>query len=244
MNLYVNGDSHSAGAETANGYCFAQDDARYWALGRQPHPDNLRLSYGQLVADSLGFDLHCDAESAASNSRILRTTEQYLQQHSPDLVIIGWSTWEREEWLHDGVYHQVTASGSDSVPDELKLRYRQWVIEQDNATRQAKMLSWHEKIHQLHQSLQQRQIPHVFFNCYSDFSAIKDHRLINAAVDPGCRDWGCSYVDPYSTSGTYYQWLTDQGFQAHDTSYHHGAPAHRAWAQFLLDSWINTVVDY
>jgi hypothetical protein len=243
MILYINGDSHSAGAETANGYCFAQDDSQYWDMARQPHPDNLKLSYGQHIATALNYKFHCDAESAASNSRIIRTTEQYLQQYSPDLVIIGWSTWEREEWLHDGVYYQVTASGSDSVPDALKLRYRQWVIEQNNATRQEKMLHWHEKIHQLHQTLNQQQIPHVFFNCYSDFSAIKHCRLINGAVNPGCLDWRRSYVDPYSTSGTYYQWLTDQGFQAHATSYHHGATAHQAWAQFLLDSWIDKFID-
>jgi hypothetical protein len=43
--LYVNGDSHSAGAEAVNDFCFANDDPLYYALGRIPHPDNERVSY-------------------------------------------------------------------------------------------------------------------------------------------------------------------------------------------------------
>ena len=95
MILYVNGDSHSAGAEAINEFGFAEDDRLYYGLGRQPHPDNLRVSYGCNIANELYAILHCDAESASSNSRILRTTRQYLKDFIPDAVIIGWSTWER-----------------------------------------------------------------------------------------------------------------------------------------------------
>ena len=72
MILYVNGDSHSAGAEAVNDYCFAEDDPFYYALGRIPHPDNERASYGCNIANELFAILHCDAESASSNSRIIR----------------------------------------------------------------------------------------------------------------------------------------------------------------------------
>ena len=47
-------------------------------------------------------------------------------REKPDLVIIGWSTWEREEWLHEGTYYQVTASGTDDVPPELHSKYKKW----------------------------------------------------------------------------------------------------------------------
>jgi len=41
MILYVNGDSHTAGAEAVNSHAFADDDPAYKHLGRLPHPDNL-----------------------------------------------------------------------------------------------------------------------------------------------------------------------------------------------------------
>ena len=111
MILYVNGDSHSAGAEAINSHCFAEDDPLFHALGRIPHPDNERVSYGCLLANALYAVLVCDAESGSSNDRIIRTTQEYLKTEKPDAVIIGWSTWEREEWLHDGQYWQINAGG-------------------------------------------------------------------------------------------------------------------------------------
>jgi hypothetical protein len=157
MILYVNGDSHSAGAEAVNPHCFAEDDRMYWRLGRQPHPENLQASYGCIIANELGAVMDCDAESAASNDRIMRTTREYLSKHTPDLVIIGWSTWEREEWLLDGIYHQITASGTDTVPAELQDRYKNWVIEQDHVARERKLLVWHDRIYQLHLDLDSKK---------------------------------------------------------------------------------------
>ena len=34
--IYVNGDSHCAGAEIINDFAFAEDDPNYTALGRRP----------------------------------------------------------------------------------------------------------------------------------------------------------------------------------------------------------------
>ena len=77
MLLYINGDSHSAGAEIAGPWAFAEDDSRYRGLGRVPHPNNLALSYGQLLADKMNCRLICDAESASSNHRIIFITIPY-----------------------------------------------------------------------------------------------------------------------------------------------------------------------
>jgi len=50
----------------------------------------------------------------------------------PDAVIIGWSTWEREEWLHDNVYWQVNAGGvGNDWPEEIKERYKKYVVNID-----------------------------------------------------------------------------------------------------------------
>ena len=247
MIVYVNGDSNSAGAEAVNTFAFAEDDPMYWRLGRQPHPDNLQASYGCDIANQLGAILDCDAESASSNDRIMRTTEAYLEHNKPDLIIIGWSTWEREEWLHDGIYYQVTASGQDSVPAVFAERYRDYVLQQDSITKEAKMLAWHNRIFQLHQELEDRNIPHVFFNCYSDFGAIKRNQITTHNVPTpnhvDCYDWGNSYVGPYDQKMAYYYWLESSGFKTvKPKSYHFGADAHRAWAEFLYQNYIQLVL--
>ena len=219
MILYVNGDSHSAGAEAVNDYCFAEDDPFYHALGRIPHPDNERASYGCNIANELFAILHCDAESASSNARIIRTTRKYLETITPDFVIIGWSTWEREEWLHEGVYWQINAGGVGSDwPDPLKEQYKDYVI---NLNWSEKTRTAHEQIHEFHTELLDLGIPHLFFNTYSDFHTEQSAQ------------WHDSYVDPYDPDMTYWKWLTDQGFES-NSSYHFRADAHRKWAEFLL----------
>jgi hypothetical protein len=219
--LYVNGDSHSAGAEAVNSFAFACDDPKYKHLKRTPHPDNLVASYGQLVADSLDYQLVCDAESASSNDRILRTTQDYLKTNTPDLLIIGWTTWEREEWLIDGVYYQVNASGVDYVPDSHKQQYIDWVL---SVTPEQRDQYWHDTIHQLHQDLTVKKIPHLFFNTYTSFSHIAGAHV----------EWNDCYIDPYSDASTYFYWLKSQGLSTvTPSSYHYGADAHLIWAKHL-----------
>ena len=241
MILYVNGDSHTAGAEAVNSYAFAQDDPLYYGLGRQPHPDNLQASYSCDIANRLFAVLHCDAELASSNDRILRTTREYLIDHQPDLIIIGWATWEREEWLHNNQWFQLTAGGRDSVPEELREKYQAWVVDQTHVTREKKMLFWHDQIWQFHLELQQAKIPHLFFNTYSDFSNIRTGQITNQATEtiPNEHDWDNCYIEPYQSEFTYFNWLKSQGFATvNSNSYHYGAAAHRAWAEFVYQNYI------
>jgi len=217
--VYVNGDSHSAGAEAINDCSFANDDYLYHSLGRKPHPDNERVSYGCVLANTLGAVLHCDAESASSNSRILRTTRAYLKNHKPDMIIIGWSTWEREEWLHDNVYWQVNSGGvGHDWPDVIKERYKDYIINVnwETAERQA-----HGQIFEFHEELTDLKIPHLFFNTFSWFKY------------PSQKNWDNSYIYPYNEKFTYWQWLTNNGFKSLPT-YHFRADAHEKWAKFLL----------
>ncbi len=219
MILYVNGDSHSAGAEAVNNYCFAEDDPFYHALGRIPHPDNERVSYGCNIANELFAILHCDAESASSNARILRTTRDYLSTNKPDAVIIGWSTWEREEWFHDNMYWQVNAGGvGHDWPEQIKSRYQEYIANLDWATATKNA---HKEIFEFHTELADLKIPHLFFNTYNNFSS------------QPIKDWHGSYIDPYDPDMTYWKWLTNLGFES-NPSYHFRADAHRKWAEFLL----------
>lgn len=227
MILYVNGDSHTAAAEAVNTFAFAEDDPGLIYLGRLPHPDNLAVSWGKCLSDIIKATFRCDAESAGSNDRIIRTTKQWLDSTLRDpsemLMIIQWSTWERQEWLIDGTWFQVNASGTDYVPDEHRERYKRYVADVD--WRKCTELA-HARIWDFHQYLSERGIKHVFFNGNNDFSKINDDQK---------RDWGASYIGPYDPKMTYNQWLLDNGYETvSPNSYHFGRDAHIFWAKFML----------
>lgn len=226
MILYVNGCSHTAAAEAVVPDCFAVDDGRN-GIDRRPHPKNLAASWCSHVAQALNADLICDAESGSSNARIIRTTKAWVESNSEKLsetlMIVQWTTWEREEWLHNGTWFQVNASGIDWVPNELQLRYKNFIasIDWDACTDQA-----HDQIWHLHQWLDNKNVNHVFFSGHSTFSDIVGQKQQN---------WGLSYMDPYKRNQSYHNWLlANGGCYANPQSYHFDAKSHRLWAQQVL----------
>jgi hypothetical protein len=232
--LYVNGDSHSAGAEAVNPHAFAEDDPLYWALGRRPHPDNERASYGCELANLMGAILECDAESASSNDRIIRTTYDYLDHvqivdgAKPDLVVIGWSTWEREEWYDPETekYWQVNAGGvGNDWPDSIKNRYKDYIANLDIVQSINRAVN---NIWALHAELDKQNIKHLFFNTFEPIHST--HKFTN---------WNGSYLEPYDPKFSYYNWLRDRGHQpVRPDSYHFGPRAHADWAQFLYQTLV------
>ena len=195
MILYTNGDSHTA-------------------------PD---FGYVNIVAQEFDCDLVNQAQLGSSNASILRRTREYLEHTTPDFIIIGWSTWEREEWYHNNRYYTVTASGTDSMPEELANKYKQWVTEQTPNLWIEKSVEWHEHIYSFHLELEQRNIRHLFFNCMYAF--LRKKQMYN---------WNNAYVDPYDKDYSYYQYLKNKGLRP-DEWYHYEADGHKVWAKFLID---------
>jgi hypothetical protein len=225
MILYVNGDSHTAAAEAVNPYAFAEDDPALSHLGRTPHPANLAVSWGRRLSLTLRAGFHCSAESASSNARILRTTRDWLcQQVTYDdvIMIIQWSTWEREEWLYNGVYYQVGASGTDSVPPEAAERYREYIL---NIDWKQKTLQAHSDIWNLHNELSDRKIRHIFFNGNTDFSQITDKK-----------EWGSVYIGPYDPAQTFSALIQAQGISTvTPNSWHFDQQGHSFWHKYLVN---------
>ena len=203
MILYVNGDSHSCGHDAGG----------------------IDFSYGKYLANSLDATLVCAARSGSSNARIIRTTTEYLKNNTPDFIIIGWSTWEREEWLFDGKYYNVNSAGSDVLPKELVNQYKQWVIDKSHNYEENETIA-HQYISEFHSVLTNKNIPHLFFNCYSDFHTVSQ------------QDWNRCYISPYDVELTYWKWLTNNGYKSNKW-FHYGADAHIAWADFLLPHLTN-----
>ena len=225
MILYVNGDSHTAAAECVNPHAFAMDDGDLFYMGRAPHPANIAVSWGKILGHSLRASFHCGAESASSNSRIMRTTREWLAntpRREDLLVIIQWSTWEREEWLHNDVYYQINASGTDDVPLELHEQYKNYVINVDwrSKTEQA-----HKDIWVFHNELNDQNIRHIFFNGNNDFSKIRYNQ----------KDWGTSYIGPYDPTLTFDAIIRAQGIQTvAPNSWHFGKDGHSFFHRFML----------
>lgn len=226
MIVYANGCSHTAAAEAVNNECFAVDDGRN-GIDRRPHPQNLAASWCTHVAQALNADLVCDAESGSSNARIIRTTKSWIaantQKLANTLVIVQWTTWEREEWLHNGTWFQVNASGLDWVPSALQTRYKNFIanIDWDQCTAQAHQDAW-----DLHEHLNNAGVNHVFFSGHSTFSDIPNQNQ---------HDWKSSYMHPYQRNQSYHNWLLENGgCYANPQSYHFDAASHRLWAQHVL----------
>ena len=217
MILYVNGDSHTAAAEAVNNHAFAEDDGDLWPSGREPHPENLKQSWGKKLADRIGYDFVCEAESASSNDRIIRTTKEYLEWvDTPDLIIIQWSTWEREEWLINNQWYQINASGVDDVPKSHQDSYKEYVA---NVDWMQKTLEAHEKIYDFHNWLSDNNIDHVFFNGNNTFGDIINRKY-----------WGDCYYEPYESSFDHK--LRDR-FDKRNSGYHYGPDAHTYWADYM-----------
>ena len=195
MLLYANGDSHTA-------------------------PD---FGYINIVAQKFDCNLINQAQIGSSNASILRRTREYLKHTTPDFIIIGWSTWEREEWYHNDRYYTVTASGTNSVPEELANKYKQWVTEQTSDRQSEKSVEWHEYIYSFHLELEQKNIRHLFFNCMYDF--IRKNQTYN---------WNSAYVEPYDKDQSFYWYLKNKGLRP-DEWYHYEADGHKVWAEFLID---------
>jgi len=225
MILYVNGDSHAAAAECVNSHAWAKDDGFFWGLDRMPHPDNEKASFGCELANWLFAVLYLDAQAGCSNTRIMRTTREWIEQN-PDAVkdcfmVIQWTTWEREEWWHEGHDFQVNASGIDDVPPELQERYKQFIVDVDwEKCRQRA----HEEIWEFHKELEALGIRHVMFNGNNHFSGIADQK-----------DWGVSYIGPYNPELTYDKVLRTNNFKTvNPESWHFGPEAHCFWGEYLL----------
>jgi len=210
--LYVNGDSHSLGVDAGG----------------------IPFSYGKHLSDRLNATFICHAYAGGSNDRIIRTTKNYLKNNTPNLIIIGWSTWDREEWFYDNQYYQINSSGHSKLPQELVQKYKQWVIDEPSTRFDAECRN-HQKIWDLHLELSNKEIPHVFFNTYQYF-------FNTVAYQRPKFDWGTNFINPYTEEFTYYYWLQHQKFKTVSLeNYHYGADAQKAWADFLVP-YLTTVL--
>lgn len=202
--VYINGDSHSAGVSL-------ESDS---------------MSFGSLIAKE--FDLLPVNQSlpGGSNQRAIRITQDWIRTSQDQyFILIGWTSWEREEWPWRGDFFQVNGSADTQGDTELHQKYQQWVTDLSEATIPNLGREWHENIWQFHTKLQDKNIPHLFFNCFYDFFVESTHH----------RDWNHCFFHPYDNDHSYWHYLKLHGYQTiSDTDLHFGPDGHRAWADVLI----------
>lgn len=205
MILYVNGDSHSLGAMKDK------------STGQ---------SFTNIIANEFDLLVINQAEHASSASRIIRTTREFFSKtNSKDtMVLIGWGTWEREEWEYNGKYYNVMEHWYTHLPDKLLEKYNAWITSLNPDLIDEKSRSIHKEIYGLHQFLTERNIPHLFFNCMYNFFGIKESEML---------DWNNCYIGPYNNDLSYYWYLTKKQFES-DHWYHFDSSGHQAWADVLI----------
>lgn len=203
--LYVNGDSHSAGVSL-------------------PSPT---ASFASIVAQHFGLKLVNQSLPGGSNQRTIRITQDWIRTTQEKyFVLIGWTSWEREEWPYRGDFFQANSSADTFGDLDLDQRYRHWVNSLNENVIPRLGQEWHENIWQFHKKLQDRQIPHLFFNCFYDFFVdSKQHR-----------EWNNCFFHPYENNWSYWHHLKSLGYNTvSDVDLHFDAAGHRAWADQLID---------
>lgn len=207
MKILFNGDSNVAGEELI---------------------DRLKSMAG-VIANHYSAESTNLALSGASNDRIYDTTLQYLNTNSsPDLVVIGWSEHGREQWYHNGQFHEVNNLGvGASLPDQLKRRFQFWkqYIQKDEAWFRVMNIYWHNKIYNLHTILTEKNIPHLFFNAFHAFYHQENQQL----------DWQGQFFCPYHQNRCYVNWCVEHGFEEITPGWQHfNEDAHRRWGELLI----------
>ena len=78
MILYINGDEHSAAAEAAVPYVNAEENFDLWWMGDTPNPENVKVSFGNVLAHVLKARLTIEAKRGQTNEQIIAATKKFF----------------------------------------------------------------------------------------------------------------------------------------------------------------------
>lgn len=78
MILYINGDEHSAAAEAATPYIDAEENFDLWWMGEAPNPENVKVSFGNVLSHVLKARLTIEAKRGQTNEQIIAATKKFF----------------------------------------------------------------------------------------------------------------------------------------------------------------------
>lgn len=185
-----------------------------------------------VLANLIGVSDYTNLSLAGcSNDRIYETTMQYLQTHTPDMVVIGWTESHRIQWFdtETGQLLEINADAISDQPYSKSQKARAAAIHDlmvlNSPYGRNQSIYWHNKIFNLHLMLQYRQIPHLFFSAIDLFEPIQQSYHL---------DWASCYYRPYDIS--YRTWAMNNNKQEITPGrYHYVGSAQIEWAHMLYD---------
>lgn len=221
MLIYFNGDSNTEGTELDN----PSEQGFAGKLAKKFNAQHINQAF-----------------AGASNDKIFRTTEEYLQEcktknQFPDLIIIGWTEWIREDWFINGEYHSLNSFGLRNPETVDQARFKQWEEYQAYNLQFSYHLSkyFSTRIHNLHLELEHLNIPHLFFSATRPFSWNEELFREDPRYGPVYQlEWNNCYFRPYDPRGTMIFWAEDNNYKEITPGWnHYNESAQEGWANLL-----------
>lgn len=236
--LYVNGCSHSCGAEISYPKSFRESN-------------DLSRSWGGRIADHYGLVHHNDAVSGQSNYGIHTTTInsvlELLDKYSPDeiIVMIGWTSFDRAEIVYNNRLYRVGPSC------DLRPSFKQWPLEVREAFKNFILLNDYENgsmnsfsliYYNTINFLKLHGIDYFFFNSIQGMvrpkvnllHQLNNNRPTNSIFDQISRDK--NYFYPFDDDMTYYHHLKSRFDCFYEGRNHHFLEdAHQYWSELLIN---------
>ena len=235
LRIYLNGDSQTIGTDLPD---YADDDGHF--IG----------SYALHLCELLGGTCIANpAVGGASNERILRTTNQMLDdcernnEPYPDFIVIGFSEYSRYDWFYNGEYRSSGAEldglGPDEVWNEKNRQRAEWQLHHLSCDKASygQISFYYNQMYNLHCRLEYLKIPHLFLNAhagfYDDYGV--EHRRNQRAEDLCEFDWDNCFWNVYATEdASFTSWAGIREFKD-VPGWHYEHKAHIDFAQVMYD---------
>lgn len=233
--LYVNGCSHSCGAEISYPLSLRQ-------------PKDLELSWCGQIARKYGLIHHNDAYSGQGNDEIFTTSiyslSNLLKTVPPEniLILIGWSSFDRQYQIFQNKKYSFVPGinetpGFQEWPRQVKKAYKNWIlgIDDDDSLNKFSLIYFNTI-----NFCKMNHLDYYFFNAIEPVKFPRRnliHHLYNNSVNTDifeCIKDDDNYLEPFNTDMTYYNYLK-QRYNGHiDGRNHHFLPdAQAEWADIL-----------
>ena len=187
------------------------------------------------------------AVGGASNERILRTTNQMLDdcernnEPYPDFIVIGFSEYSRYDWFYNGEYRSSGAEldglGPDEVWNEKNRQRAEWQLHHLSCDKASygQISFYYNQMYNLHCRLEYLKIPHLFLNAhagfYDDYGV--EHRRNQRAEDLCEFDWDNCFWNVYATEdASFTSWAGKRGFKD-VTGWHYEHQAHLDFSKLM-----------
>lgn len=226
MQLFVNGDSHTAEVYDTHG-----------------------ITATELLAQQLGLGYQNIALPGGSNQRIIRTTLEQLPHLDPmnTVLIIGWSGFERTEWYFQNKWHQICGDPYYVVDDSLRNLWINHVAawESNEQDRWRRTQDQHQAIWVFHNLLHSLGYKFIFYQgtkmsffdgCLYDNKSYRLPWIDQTWVhDPyvSLKDSSLPVTDSNILRDSFSWYVESRGCKQSDNRAHYGADAHVIWADYL-----------